>query len=72
MAKRQQMKTKKGNVNETENLLPIREVCQLLHVHANTIRRWAAVGLLREYRIGPAGHRRFRPKDVAALLNEQN
>ena len=56
----------------TENLLCIREVCQLLHVHANTIRRWADQGLLKQYRIGPAGHRRFRPKDVAALLNEQN
>jgi excisionase family DNA binding protein len=71
MATRQQLPTKNWPHNEIGSLLPIREVCQLLNVHANTVRRWSAQGLLQEFRLGPAGHRRFRLEDVTALLNEK-
>ena len=66
-------KQKRGtaNVDLIEPMLTMREACQLLNVHGNTLRRWGQQGMLRIYRVGPRGHRRFRRKDVIALLTEQ-
>lgn len=52
-------------------MLTIREASRLLSVHSNTLRRWSAKGLIKEYRIGPGAHRRFKTEDVAALILEQ-
>ncbi len=52
-------------------MLTMREACQLLNVHSNTLRRWSKKGLVKEYRIGLGGHRRFKAEDVAALILEQ-
>lgn len=52
-------------------MLTISEACRLLNIHSNTLRRWSARGLIKEYRIGPGGHRRFKVDDVAALIMEQ-
>lgn len=53
-------------------MLPIGQACRLLNVHANTLRRWSAKGLIREYRIGPGKHRRFRADEITALILEQS
>ena len=60
-----------------ENILPnsmltVREVSQLLHVHTNTLRRWSDTGIIKTYRIGPRGDRRFKPEDIAVLLLQEN
>jgi len=52
-------------------MLTVREVSQLLHVHSNTLRRWSDQGVLKAYRIGPRGDRRFKPEDIAVMLLEQ-
>ena len=52
-------------------MLTISEACRLLNIHSNTLSRWSARGLIKEYRIGPGGHRRFKAEDVAALIMEQ-
>lgn len=51
-------------------MLSVGEACRILHVHDNTLRRWGDQGIIRAYRIGPRGDRRFRRDDVAALLVE--
>lgn len=72
------LKLELGNdmVNESSDqmnsMLTVREVSQLLHVHSNTLRRWTDQGILKAYRIGPRGDRRFRAEDVAVLLLEVN
>ena len=53
-------------------MLTVREVSQLLHVHSNTLRRWSDQGIIKAYRIGPRGDRRFRAEDIAVLLLEEN
>ncbi len=55
----------------TKAMLTIREASRLLNVHSNTLRRWAEQGLVKAYRIGPRGDRRFRREDIAALLMER-
>jgi excisionase family DNA binding protein len=52
-------------------MLTIREAARLLNIHSNTLRRWGAKGLIKEYRIGPGSHRRFKAEDVAALILKQ-
>jgi excisionase family DNA binding protein len=52
-------------------MLTIREACRLLNVHENTLRRWGALGLIKEYRIGVAQQRRFRAEDVTAFAIDQ-
>ena len=54
------------------NMLTVREVSQLLHVHPNTLRRWSDAGRLKAYRITPRGDRRYRRDDVVSLLEECN
>jgi excisionase family DNA binding protein len=57
--------------NPNGTMLTVREVSQILHVHSNTLRRWSDRGLVKAYRIGPRGDRRFRLEDIAQLLEEE-
>jgi excisionase family DNA binding protein len=56
------------NRDRLEPMLNIKEVAQLLHVHSNTIRRWADQGLIITHRINRRGDRRFRREDVADFI----
>ena len=59
------------NNNSMGAMLTMREACELLNVHGNTLRRWGALGLVKAYRIGIGQHRRFKAEDIAALVVEQ-
>jgi len=61
-----------GNNKQMNTMLTVREVSRLLHVHSNTLRRWSDQGIIKAYRIGPRGDRRFRPEDIAVLLLEES
>ena len=60
------------NDNEIGPMLTVREVAKLLHVHSNTLRRWADQGIIRAYRITSRGDRRFKQEDVARFLAKLN
>jgi len=51
-------------------MLTTSEVAHLLNVHINTIRRWSNNGIIRAYRIGPRGDRRFREQDITHFIHE--
>lgn len=53
-------------------MLTVKEAAQLLYVHENTVRRWTEQGILKSYRIGPRGDRRFRAEDINRLLRKDN
>jgi excisionase family DNA binding protein len=53
-------------------MLTVTEVARLLHIHSNTVRRWADQGLIKAYRITNRGDRRFRKEDVVSFLAQQN
>ena len=55
-------------IDSARPLLTVREACQLLNVHSNTLRRWGDVGLVKVRRVGPARQRRFRREDIEDLL----
>lgn len=58
--------------NQEGAMLTIREVSQILHIHSNTLRRWSDRGIIKAYRLGPRGDRRFKAEDIAGLLQEEN
>jgi excisionase family DNA binding protein len=54
--------------NHSNGLLTARQVARLLNVHINTVRRWNDRGILKAYRIGPRGDRRFSKVDIDMFL----
>jgi len=54
------------------NMLTVREVAQLLHIHPNTLRRWSNRGLIKAYRITPRGDRRYRREEILNFLARLN
>ena len=57
--------------SRANGMLTARQVSQMLNVHINTVRRWDVRGVLRAYRIGPRGDRRFSREDVALFLADK-
>ena len=57
---------------EIKPMLTANEVARFLNVHINTVRRWSNRGILKTYRIGRRGDRRFERMDVIKLLLEQS
>ena len=50
------------------DMLTIAEVARRLHAHPNSVRRWANQGLLKCYRFGMRGDRRFQSDEVAQFV----
>jgi len=57
--------------SEISPMLTTSDVARLLSVHINTVRRWSNQGILKTYRIGSRGDRRFNQKDVEQFLSDK-
>lgn len=51
-------------------MLTTSEVASIIGVHTNTVRRWSGRGVLRTYRIGSRGDRRFRREDIESFIEQ--
>ena len=51
-------------------ILTTSEAAQLIGIHSNTVRRWCEERILKAYRIGNRGDRRFRREDIDSFLKE--
>jgi excisionase family DNA binding protein len=58
--------------NAKDRMLTVREVSMLLHVHPNTLRRWAGKGVIKSVCITPRGDRRFISRDIDQFLTQMN
>ncbi|MGA9048019.1 MAG: helix-turn-helix domain-containing protein [Dehalococcoidia bacterium] len=58
------------NINYKKSMFTTRELAALLNVHINTVRRWSDQGLVKSYRMGPRGDRRFSRDDVMLFLEQ--
>lgn len=51
-------------------LLTMKETCELLKVHANTLRQWDKKGILKAVRFGARRDRRYKKEEVLKLFNQ--
>ena len=58
--------------NNSDPMLTVREVSTLLHIHPNTLRRWADKGVIKSFCITPRGDRRFKSRDIDEFLSWMN
>ncbi len=61
-----------ANHKEIDPMLTVSDVARLLSVHINTVRRWSNQEILKAYRVGSRGDRRFQREDVASFLSEES
>lgn len=60
------------NTDGIDPMLTTSEVARLLNVHINTVRRWSNQGILKTYRIGSRGDRRFHRDDIINFLSDKS
>ena len=53
---------------KTPEYLTIRQACELLQVHPNTLRSWDKKGVLKAHRIGVRGIRRYKREDLIKFM----
>ena len=51
-------------------LITLREACEILKVHPNTLRNWDKKGLLIAVRIGEKRARRYKKVDIMNLISK--
>jgi excisionase family DNA binding protein len=59
------------NSKKIRPMLTTSDVARLLNIHINTVRRWSNQGILKTYRIGSRGDRRFRQEDITSFLSPE-
>lgn len=60
------------NEEQLSDMLTVRDVARILHIHPNTVRRWSNAGRIKAYRITARGDRRFKREDIARFITELN
>ena len=52
-------------------LLTLKETCEILKVHPNTLRQWDKKGILKAVRFGARRDRRYRKEDIIKLIDKK-
>jgi excisionase family DNA binding protein len=56
--------------HEQSVMLTLKQVCDVLQVHHNTLRRWIAAGRVPAYRLGPRGDLRLKQNDLDMFIEQ--
>ncbi|WKZ26081.1 MAG: helix-turn-helix domain-containing protein [bacterium] len=56
------------NDDKIPELLSMREACELLKVHPNTLRLWDKKGILKAVRFGTRKDRKYRKEDIKKFI----
>lgn len=56
--------------DQLETMLTARQVADFLQVSISTVRRWSDKGMVKFYRVGSRGDRRYQRRDVIQFLEK--
>ena len=56
--------------NDLPELVTLKDACDMLSCHPNTLRMWDEKGILKAVRIGQRKDRRYRKEDLLKLLKK--
>ncbi len=56
------------NKDKLSEILTMKQVCELLNVHPNTLRNWDNNGVLKAVRFGTRKDRRYKKEDILKLM----
>jgi DNA-binding transcriptional MerR regulator len=60
------------NKQEIPEILTLKEACDTLKCHPNTLRQWDKKGIFIAIRLGEREDRRYRKEDILKLLKNTN
>ena len=66
------VKGKPKSTPQPKVMLTTGDVAQSLGVHISTVRYWTNKGILKLYRFGSRGHRRFQREDIDTFSKSRN
>lgn len=55
--------------SKNPELLTLKETCEILKVHPNTLRQWDKKGILKAIRFGVRGDRRYKKEEIIKFLS---
>ena len=61
---------KPKTIEEYSDILTLKQACELLNCHRNTLRNWDNKGVLKAIRFGTRKDRRYRKEEVLGILNK--
>lgn len=64
------MKKQVVQTNRTPEILTLKQACEILNCHSNTLRNWDNHGTLKAIRFGTRGDRRYKREDILKLLQK--
>ena len=60
------------NKEQVPQLLTLKQACEILQCHPNTLRDWDKKGILKAVRIGQRGDRRYRKEDIMKMVEDKD
>ena len=66
------LRIKGMDIQKMPQLLTLKEVCEILNCHPNTLRKWDKEGRLKAIRFGSRGDRRYKKADILTFIEQQS
>jgi len=66
------MKNQPNKIEDYPEILTLKEACELLNCHPNTLRNWDNEGVLKAIRFGRRGDRRYKKEDILSIIKNKH
>ena len=65
------MNEERQKIQDMPDILTLRQACEVLNCHPNTLRNWDNRGVLKAIRIGNRRDRRYHKSDILKIVAKQ-